>query len=259
MIWGFIFMTIEEINKRIVNCEKCRLSETRKHTIIGEGDPDSRIMIIAKAPGEKEDEQGKMFVGPSGEVLFDLLDMVDLNKKDVYMTNLIKCMLPNNRKPKQDEIEACSSYLDNELEEVTATVVITLGHYASRYLLEKNEFKLPHKTEFYEIYGKLFLGKGIKILPLEHPAVILHNEELKVRLQNHYQKISVLQRECKWFPVCPMKRFNELGVLDRRWIEFYCKGDWESCVRYKMEENCEPHPDWMLPDGSLDESLRGGW
>ncbi|MFW6120696.1 MAG: uracil-DNA glycosylase [Petrotogales bacterium] len=252
-------MTIEELKKRITNCKKCRLSETRKHPVLGEGNPDSRFMIVAQAPGEKEDKQGEMFVGPSGEVLFDLLDKVGLNKEDVYMTNLIKCMLPNNRKPKQDEINTCTVYLDNELNKVTSSVVITLGHYASRYLLKKNELKLPHNIEFHEIYGKLFLGKGIKILPLEHPAVILYNEDSRERLQNHYQKISVLQRECKWFPICPMKRFNELGILDSRWIELYCRGDWKSCVRYKMEEKGEPHPDWLLPDGALDESLRGRW
>ncbi len=252
-------MKIGEMNKKITNCERCRLSETRKNVICGEGDPDSKFMIVAQAPGENEDEKGKMFVGPSGKVLFELLDKVNVKKKDIYMTNLIKCMLPNNRKPKQDEIEACSVYLDNELNEVTSNIVITLGHYATKYLLKKNELKLPEGPDFLKVYGKLFLGKGIKILPLEHPAVILHNEETKEKLQNHYQKINVLQRECKWFPVCPMKRFNKLGILDSRWIKLYCKGYWKSCIRYNMEENGEPHPDWMLPDGTLDESLRGRW
>ncbi|MFO7881960.1 MAG: uracil-DNA glycosylase [Kosmotogaceae bacterium] len=244
------------MNKKITNCKRCRLSETRKNAVIGEGNLDSQFVIIAQAPGEKEDERGKMFVGPSGEVLFELLDKANLHKEDVYLTNLIKCMLPNNRKPKQDEIETCSIYLDNELDEVTSSIFITLGHYATRYLLKKNKINLPDKTDFHEVYGKLFLGKGIKILPLEHPAVILHNENTKEMLQNHYRKIAVLQSECKWFPICPMKRFNELGKLDNRWIELYCKGDWESCVRYKMEENGEPHLDCLLPDGTLNKNLR---
>jgi hypothetical protein len=64
-----------------------------------------------------------------------------------------------------------------------------------------------------------------------------------------------LMVECKWFSCCPMKRFFEEGRIQKKWIELYCKGDWKSCVRYHMEERGEPHPDWMLPDGSLDESL----
>jgi len=63
-------------------------------------------------------------------------------------------------------------------------------------------------------------------------------------------------RECKWYPVCPMKRYLDKGKLDEYWVEHYCRGDWSSCVRYRMEEEGVYHPDWMLPDGSIDESLR---
>jgi hypothetical protein len=62
--------------------------------------------------------------------------------------------------------------------------------------------------------------------------------------------------ECKWFPVCPMKWFYEARRLDGKWVEQYCRGDWKSCVRYEMEETGRYHPDWMLPDGSIDESLK---
>jgi uracil-DNA glycosylase len=62
--------------------------------------------------------------------------------------------------------------------------------------------------------------------------------------------------DCKWFSVCPMKRLYEQGKIDIKWIDHYCKGDWKSCIRYKMAERREPHPDWMLPDGSIDENLR---
>jgi len=63
--------------------------------------------------------------------------------------------------------------------------------------------------------------------------------------------------QCRWYPVCPMKRFRDAGLLDEKWVRLYCKGDWRGCVRYRMEAEGRPHPDWMLPDGSLDESLRG--
>jgi hypothetical protein len=63
------------------------------------------------------------------------------------------------------------------------------------------------------------------------------------------------QKQCKWYPACPMKWFYEQGKLDRKWIELYCRGDWKSCIRYQMEENNQPHPDNMLPDGKISESL----
>lgn len=64
-----------------------------------------------------------------------------------------------------------------------------------------------------------------------------------------------LLTDCKWFSVCPMKRFYEQGKIDIEWIDRFCKGDWESCIRYQMAKRREPHPDWMLPDGSIDENL----
>jgi DNA polymerase len=63
---------------------------------------------------------------------------------------------------------------------------------------------------------------------------------------------------CKWYPVCPMKRYTDAGLLDPKWVNAFCQGEWQRCVRYQMEERGEPHPDWMLPDGSLDERLRRG-
>jgi len=60
---------------------------------------------------------------------------------------------------------------------------------------------------------------------------------------------------CKWYHLCPLKRFYERGKLDRKWVELYCKGNWKSCIRYQMEERYEPHPDCMLPDGSIDKNL----
>ena len=78
----------------------------------------------------------------------------------------------------------------------------------------------------------------------------------KEKMAKSYQKLKVLETDCKWFPVCPMKRFYEEGKLDKSWIELYCKGDWQKCVRYQMEESGQSHPDWMLPDGSIDEKLR---
>ena len=249
-------MGIDELNRMIRGCKRCRLSETRMNAICGEGNLNAKIMLIAQAPGEKEDKVGRMFVGPSGEVLDELLSSAGIRRDEIYMTNLIKCMLPKYRKPKQDEIEACSSYLDKEIELINPKVLVPLGYYAIRYIFQKYKIQVPSKVEFPKVFGKLFLAENRKILPLAHPASCLYNPSLKEDLIKSYRKLQVLSRDCKWYPVCPMKKFYEEGKLDKRWIELYCKGDWKSCIRYQMEEEGRFHPDYMLPDGSLDKKLQ---
>ena len=101
----------------------------------------------------------------------------------------------------------------------------------------------------------LFLG-GFKIFPLSHPASLLYNPSYEPDTTEKYKKLQILLHDCKWFPTCPIKRFFETGMLDKKWIELYCRGDWKKCVRYEMEELGHYHPDWMLPDGSLDGKLK---
>jgi len=252
---------LQELNHKIRECRGCRLFKTRTNAICGEGSLDARLMLIAQAPGESEDKKGKMFVGPSGKVLDKLLKEANINRREIYMTNLIKCILPKYRKPKQDEIDACKGYLDREIELIDPVVISPLGYYAARYIFDRYRIPLPSsspsgKLDFSNFYGKLFVSQGKKILPLSHPAALLYNTSFEKSMVNTYRKLSVLLKDCKWFPVCPMKRFYEEGRLDKKWIELYCKGDWESCIRYKMEERGEFHPDWMLPDGSIDETLK---
>ena len=249
-------MELDELNKMIKVCKKCRLSETRTNAICGEGDLNAKIMLIAQAPGEKEDKKGRMFVGASGKVLDELLSKAGIRRREIYMTNLIKCMFPKYRKPKQEEIEACSYYLNEEIKLINPKILVPLGYYATHYIFQKYGISLPAKVKFSSVYGKLFLAKNKKILPLPHPASLLYDPDIKQDLIKNYRKLQVLLRDCKWYPICPMKRFYEEGKLDKKWIELYCKGDWESCIRYQMEERGEPHPNWMLPDGTLDEKLR---
>jgi DNA polymerase len=248
-------MNIESLNEEIRSCSKCKLSDTRINVLCGEGDINSKFIMVAQAPGKEEDKIGKMFIGPSGKVLNELLEIIGIDREEIYITNLIKCMLPKYRKPKSREIGICSNYLDKEIEIINPKVVTTLGYYASKYIFEKFNITLPLKTEFQKIYGRVFLAENIKILPLQHPAAILYDSSIKEEMIVNYRKMVVLNSDCKWFFICPMKRFYEEGRLDKKWIELYCKGDWESCIRYKMEERGESHPDWMLPDGTIDKKL----
>jgi DNA polymerase len=251
-----VAIQIKELNKKIKICNKCRLSETRINIVCGQGELHPRFMLIAQAPGENEDKKGQMFIGPSGKILDELLETAKINRKNVYMTNLVKCMLPKCRKPKLDEIDSCKEYLDREIELINPEFLIPLGYYAIRYTFEKYSVYIPEKSEFPQVFGKLVWSGIKKILPLKHPASILYNKEYRERMTKNYKKLKILSQDCKWYNVCPMKTFYEKGLLNRKWIELYCKGYWKECVRYQMEEKGEFHPDYMLADGSIDENLR---
>jgi len=246
---------INNLNNKIRKCTKCRLNETRIKAICGEGNLNAKIILVAQAPGIEEDKVGKMFIGPSGIILDELLTTNNIDRDDLYMTNLIKCMLPKYRKPKKDEIKICSKYLDEEIELIDPFFLIPLGHYATEYLFKKYDLNIPSKKDFFKLYGKLVLADNRKILPLQHPATVVYNPNLKNILINNYHKLSVILKECKWYELCPMKKYYEDGLLDKKWVELYCKGDWESCVRYYMEENGKPHVDHMLPDGTINKEL----
>jgi len=252
-------LEIEELRRKIKRCTKCRLSETRIHALCGEGNPDAKLMLIAQAPGVEEDKEGRMFIGPSGKVLDKLLEQSQIDRDKLYMTNLVKCILPKYRKPKQDEIERCSPYLDSEIKLIDPTIIAPLGRYSTKYVFKKYALSLPSKQEFYNVYGKLFFNRNQKILPLQHPAAILHNPTIKDILLTNYHKLNVLSSECKWYRVCPLKLFYENGLLERKWIELYCKGDWERCLRYHLEKKGESYPDWMLPDGTFNKNLYMNW
>jgi uracil-DNA glycosylase family 4 len=115
-------------------------------------------------PGTNEDREGRMFIGPSGKVLDELLRIVHIDRKEIYMTNLIKCMLPKYRKPKSDEIAICSWYLDREIEFINPRILASLGYYPTRYLFGKYFIPSPPKSEFHGVYGKFFEAGNKEIL-----------------------------------------------------------------------------------------------
>ena len=241
-----------ELCKAIKSCNSCKLDVT---PLCGEGNLNARIMLIAQSPGEKENLNHRMFIGPSGKVLDKLLKLAGVSREEIYMTNLIKCHLPHNRKPKEKEIQTCGRWLEKEIELIKPEILVPLGFFATRYLFKRYNIRLPEKKKFYKVYGKLIWTGEIKIYPLQHPAALLYNPQLEEEMVKSYRKLSVFKQECKWRSVCPMTRYYQEGKLDRKWIELYCKGDWESCKRYQAEKAGIPHPDNMLPDGSIDETL----
>jgi len=184
--------SLDVLNYQIRACERCKLSTSRKHALTGEGNINARIMFIALSPGAKEDIQNKMFVGPSGLVFNKLLVAAGIDRKLVFMTNLIKCHLPKNRKPKMNEIEACGYFLNQEIAIIQPEVIVPLGYYATRTILSKYDNNPFAKgISFKDINGQLLTLNGIKVFPLTHPAALLYNPSFETDTIEKYKKLKV--------------------------------------------------------------------
>jgi len=180
----------EEIKKQILNCRKCDLWKTRKNPVIGEGSTNAKIIFIGEAPGFNEDQKGKPFVGRAGKIFYELLDSINLKRKEIYITNIIKCRPPENRNPKQDEIKACSHYLDKQFEIIKPKIICCLGNFSTSYVMTK--FNLKDKIQgISKIHGQIFsfnsLFGQIKIIPLYHPAVATYNMNMLDTLKKDFE------------------------------------------------------------------------
>jgi len=164
-------------HEELQTCTRCSLHKTRTHALIGEGNIHADIMLIAQAPGELEDKENRMFIGPSGKILHSLLKEADIPENELYMTNLIKCTLPKNRSPKQGEINACSYYLDQEIKAIHPSILVPLGYYATKDLFEKYGLQQFAKKEFSEHIAKLFVVDEVTLFPLSHPAFLLYHPQ----------------------------------------------------------------------------------
>jgi len=182
--------SLNTLNSQIRTCKKCSLSATRKHALTGEGNIDAKILFVALSPGIKEDSENRMFIGPSGKVLNRLLQAAGIERGSVFMTNLVKCTLPKNRKPKSNEIESCSSFVDKEIEIICPQIIVPLGYYATRSILLKYHAN-PSKQEmsFKNINGQLLFLNGMKIFPLTHPSALLYNPSFETETKKKYKKL----------------------------------------------------------------------
>ena len=165
--------SLDVLNYQIRSCKKCGLHTTRKHALVGEGNINANIMFVALSPGAKEDVQNKMFVGPSGKVFNKLLYAAGIDRNRVFMTNLVKCILPGNRKPKVDEIESCSLFLNDEIAIIQPKIIVPLGYYATSYIFQK--YNIDNITiENYETYrikdASIVIVKNID--PRLHPGEV---------------------------------------------------------------------------------------
>ena len=158
---------LEAVAAEAAGCTRCRLHQSRTQVVFGQGDPRADLMFVGEAPGFHEDRQGIPFVGPSGQLLNRLLEGIGLRRQDVYICNVVKSRPPQNRDPLPDEIAACRPWLDAQIRLVDPKVVVTLGNFAAKTLLETT-------TGITRLRGQTYPFQGRVLLPTFHPAAALH-------------------------------------------------------------------------------------
>jgi len=168
----------------MMGCEDCRLHLYRTNVVLGEGPKPCKVMLIGEAPGRDEDVQGRPFVGSAGKVLDDILRELGYGRKQLYITNCVKCRPPLNRIPAYEETQACRKYLDREFLEVNPHRVITLGLTAtSQFLRTYNLSSIHGKRHMHE-----FPHGMAELIPVYHPAYILYSPNRREVLMEDYRR-----------------------------------------------------------------------
>ena len=157
------------LEKKCISCTKCSLSTGRTNVVFGRGNPKARILIIGEGPGQQEDEQGLAFVGRAGKMLNKSFLSVGIDtNEDCYISNIVKCRPPSNRKPKSIEIENCMPWLDSQIELIKPKVIVLAGSTAVQSYLNINQ-------PISKIRGKWITRENIKYMPIFHPSYLLRN------------------------------------------------------------------------------------
>lgn len=164
---GQIFMDLCSLHKKICVCQLCDLAQSRGLAVPGEGPCPAEIMLIGEAPGKYEDESGRPFVGRAGRLLDEALSKAGFDRKEVFITSVVKCRPPKNRKPKQWEIEACNPYLKAQMELVSPKAVCLMGNVAAQTVLGSQGIA--------SLRGRIFEDR---FLVTFHPAAVLRNRNL---------------------------------------------------------------------------------
>ncbi len=171
-----------DIEQHVAACKHCPLSRTRRKPVMGRGNHKADIMMIAEAPGGQEDMRGIPFVGPSGEILDNLLRECGLDREEIYITNIIKCHPPGNREPKDEEKEACFLYLQYETFLLKPKIIVCLGRVAAQRIIS-SDFKITRQ------HGTWTCRKNCALTATYHPSAILRDSSKYEIVKNDFCEI----------------------------------------------------------------------
>ncbi len=180
--------TLVEIRAEVGHC--CGLCPQATQIVFGEGNPQAELMFIGEAPGAEEDATGRPFVGAAGKLLEKIISAIGFKREDVYITNVVKCRPPNNRKPTSDEMSACEPFLFNEIELVKPKLIVTLGATPLTCLLDIKEGITKIRGQFYDF-------QGIPVMPTFHPAFLLRVPEKKREVWEDMKQVMNKLKEIK--------------------------------------------------------------
>lgn len=159
----------QTLNNKCIKCRKCSLSSTRNNVVFGRGNPNSKLFVVGEGPGQQEDEQGVAFVGRAGKMLDSAFLSVGIDtNKDCYISNIVKCRPPGNRKPHKNEISECIPWLEKQIALIKPKVVVLAGSTAVESYLQMTE-------PISKIRGKWIIKDGVKYMPIFHPSYLLRN------------------------------------------------------------------------------------
>ena len=157
------------LHRTALGCTLCPLAEKRTQVVFGVGDPSADLLFVGEGPGREEDERGEPFVGRSGRLLDRLLiEEIGLQRRDCYIANVVKCRPPMNRDPRPEEIAACRPYLERQIALIAPRVIVTLGNFASRLLLDTT-------TGIRSLRGRAYPFGPAHLVPTYHPAAALRS------------------------------------------------------------------------------------
>ena len=164
---------LQGIRDDLGDCTRCKLHGGRTNLVFGVGNPGADLMFVGEAPGRDEDLRGEPFVGRAGQLLTRIIEAIDLRRGDVYIANVVKCRPPQNRNPERDEVETCRPFLLAQIDAVRPRVVVALGTFAIRTLLDDDRLSISRAR------GRVYKCRGARLVPTFHPAFLLRSPDRK--------------------------------------------------------------------------------
>ncbi|PIZ61814.1 uracil-DNA glycosylase [Candidatus Saccharibacteria bacterium CG_4_10_14_0_2_um_filter_52_9] len=181
---------LDDLKQKIIDDEVTpELAKTATQLVFGDGNPDAELVFIGEAPGKNEDLKGVPFVGAAGKFLDEMLEMIDLKRQDIYITNIVKYRPPGNRDPLPDEKSAFLPYLESQLEVIQPVLVVTLGRHSLNCFLPDLSIS--------QVHGQPKRYKGRVYLPLFHPAAALYNGSMRQTLIDDFESIPHITSKIK--------------------------------------------------------------
>jgi uracil-DNA glycosylase family 4 len=182
--------TLDELAQVILVCRRCRLRDGCKQVVFGEGYHKADIVLIGEGPGQAEDEVGRPFLGRAGQLLDAILESVDLNRSEVFISNIVKCRPPKNRLPLPDEVRTCLPYIKAQLRIIRPKIVVCLGALAAQTLIDPG-FRVTRDR------GQWIIKDGLEIMPTFHPAALLRDPRKKRPVWEDFKAIKKRYEQLK--------------------------------------------------------------